>query len=85
MIFNKRADPEKRTEMLRFGSFADAVRKLGELEHANFEKKDPYDIVLVRSVSGAGSGSIESAFRNYFADTREFVTYVEQATSLANY
>lgn len=82
LIFNKRADQDKRTEMLSFASFADAVRRLGELEQANFQQNDPYDIVLVRSVSGGGSGSIESAFRNYFADTRDFVRYIEQATEL---
>ncbi len=85
LIFNKRADPEKRTEMLRFSSFSDAVKKLGELEHANFAKEDPYDVVLVRSVTGTSSGSIESAFRNYFADTREFVSYIEQASDLVDY
>jgi hypothetical protein len=83
LIFNKRADHEKRTEMLTFSSFSDAVRKLGELENVNFLEKEPYDIVLVRSVSGTAAGSIESAFRNYFADTRDFVSYIEQAQQVA--
>ena len=77
LIFNKRKEAGERTEYHSFDSFSEAVRKLGELEHANLNSQEPYDVVLVRSVSGADGSSIESAFRNYFADTRDFVEYIE--------
>lgn len=84
LIFNKRASPsQERTEVLRFSSFSDAVRRLEKLEDANFAKNDPYDVVLVRSVGKPGQGSIQNAFRNYFADTKEFIGYIDQAVSLA--
>lgn len=83
LIFNKRAEPAERTEIKSFDSFAEAVRELGKIESATLSAHEPYDAVLVRGVSGPGQGSIESAFRNYFADTREFVSYVDTARDLA--
>ena len=79
LIFNKRKSAAERTEHHSFDSFSEAVRRLGELEHANFGSKEPYDVVLVRSVSGVDGSSIESAFRNYFADTRDFVDYIDSS------
>lgn len=84
LIFNKRPTKEQeRTKIQQFASFSDAVRKLEKLEEANIAGGDPYDIVLVRSVGSQQTGSIQSAFRNYFADTREFVGYVDQALKVA--
>ncbi|WP_084657581.1 RelA/SpoT domain-containing protein [Natronohydrobacter thiooxidans] len=84
LIFNKRPEKyQERTKILRFSSFSDAVRKLEKIEQANVRDGDPYDVVLVRSVEGPKSGSIQSAFRNYFADTRDFVSYVQQGLNLA--
>lgn len=83
LIFNKRAEPSERTEVKSYDSFAEAVRELGKIESASLLSHDPYDAVLVRAVTGPGQGSIESAFRNYFADTRDFLQYLEAARSLA--
>jgi putative GTP pyrophosphokinase len=84
LIFNKRPSAnQERTEVLRFSSFSDAVRRLEKLEQANLAEGEPYDVVLVRSVGKPGSGSIRSAFRNYFADTKDFVSYMDQALSVA--
>ncbi len=84
LIFNKRASASQdRTQVLQFSSFSDAVRKLEKLENANFANADPYDVVLVRSLGKPGQGSIQSAFRNYFADTKEFIGYIDQAVALA--
>lgn len=77
LIFNKTASPEEQTKYHSYKSFSDAVRKLGQLETANFLEDEPYDVVLVRSVGGNSTASIRSAFRNYFVDTKEFVKYVE--------
>lgn len=83
LIFNRRKEAAERTQHHSFDSFSDAVRKLGELEHANLTSREPYDVVLVRSVSGNDGSSIENAFRNYFADTRDFVSYIEAALNVA--
>lgn len=83
LIFNKRADPSEKTQIKSYASFADAVRELGRLETASLRQGDPYDAVLVRGVAGPGQGSIESAFRNYFADTRDFIHYIDTARELA--
>ena len=84
LIFNKRPTAnQERTKVLRFSSFSEAVRKLEKLEEANLVEGEPYDVVLVRSIGGPGQGSIQSAFRNYFADTRDFVSYIDQAMKLA--
>lgn len=82
LIFNKRAEPTERTQVRSFDSFAEAVRELGKIEKANMLDGEPYEAVLVRAVTGPGQGSIESAFRNYFADTRDFMGYIEQAREL---
>lgn len=85
LIFNKRpTGDQERTKVLRFTSFSEAVKKLEKLEEANFVDGDPYDVVLVRSVGKEGQGSIQSAFRNYFADTRDFLIYIDQALKLAD-
>lgn len=83
LIFNKRAEPSEQTQIKSYASFADAVRELGRLETASLREREPYDAVLVRGVTGPGQGSIESAFRNYFADTRDFIEYVDAARELA--
>lgn len=84
LIFNKRATSStERTKVFQFPSFSDAVRRLEKLEEASFLDKDPYDVVLVRSLGKLGQGSIQSAFRNYFADTKEFIGYIDQAIALA--
>ena len=82
LIFKKRAPDREKTQILSYGSFAEAVRELGNIEKANLGEREPYDAVLVRGVTGPGQGSIQSAFRNYFADTRDFVSYLEAARSL---
>lgn len=79
LIFNKHAEPGKETEYHHFASFADAVRRLESLEEANLSADEPYDIVLVRSVGPLRQGSIQNAFRNYFADTRDFIAYLDHA------
>lgn len=85
LIFNKRASlTEERTRVQSFSSFSDAVKKLEKLEDANLSGGEPYDVVLVRSIGKPGQGSIQSAFRNYFADTKEFIGYIDQAISIAN-
>lgn len=82
LVFNRRAEGQERTSIRSFGSFAEAVRELGEIERVNFREADAYDAVLVRAVTGPGQGSIQSAFRNYFADTRDFMSYLDQAREL---
>ncbi len=82
LIFNKRAPDAEKTKVVSFDSFAEAVRELGKIERANILESEPYDAVLVRAVAGPGQGSIQSAFRNYFADTRDFVSYLDSARSL---
>ena len=79
LIFNKRAPDEEKTKFLSYDSFAEAVRELGKIERANLLEKEPYDAVLVRGVTGPGQGSIQSAFQNYFADTRDFIEYLNSA------
>lgn len=83
LIFNKRAEGEEKTQVLSYDSFAEAIRELGKIERANLREREPFDAVLVRGVTGPGQGSIQSAFRNYFADTRDFMTYLENARELA--
>jgi ppGpp synthetase/RelA/SpoT-type nucleotidyltranferase len=83
LIFKKRAPEKEKTQILSYDSFAEAVRELGDIEKANLLEQEPYDAVLVRAVTGPGQGSIQSAFRNYFADTRDFVSYLEAARDVS--
>jgi putative GTP pyrophosphokinase len=84
LFFNKRpTENQNRTEVREFSSFSDAVRELEKIEEANLVEGEPFDVVLVRTVGASNNGSIQNAFRNYFADTRDFVAYLEQALILA--
>lgn len=78
LFFNKNAEKGAETEIRSYASFADAVRELEVLEEANLASDGSYDLVLVRSVSNGSKGSLQSAYRNYFADTRDFIEYIEQ-------
>jgi putative GTP pyrophosphokinase len=80
LIFNKRAQGREATETRSFKSFAEAVRELGKMERANIREGEAYDLVLVRSDN---VGAIRNAFRNYFADTKEFIDYINRGISLA--
>lgn len=79
IIYNKRAHGQDATSVRSFKSFAEAVRELGEMERANVREDEPYDIVLVRSDNAA---AIRNAFRNYFADTKDFMAYISVGIAL---
>ena len=78
IIFHKRQSESEKTEVRSYRSFAEAVRELGSLERANITEDEPYDMVLVRSDNAA---AIRNAFRNYFTDTRDFMTYLRDGLS----
>lgn len=64
-------DENEQLEMFTFRDATEALRALFELERANPKK----DVVLVRADT---TDEVRIAFRNYFADTGDFVRLVEE-------
>lgn len=65
----------KNVELKPFESFSDALRTLGDFEKRHYGDED-YDVVVIRNVAG---GFVNTAYRNYFTDTKEFVSMIENS------
>lgn len=69
----KESDSKLKLETLTFNEFSKANN-----EYFKLEKQHPDDdIVLVRTDDKSIGQTIRNAFRNYFADTADFIDYVE--------
>lgn len=71
LIFNNENPEKPSVEIMQFKSLKEANKIYFKLEKENSDK----DIVLV-TTSGKINNSIKSAYRNYFADAKDFTIYI---------
>ena len=77
LLFDNENPLKPRVNIIQFSNLKEANEK-----YFSLEKSKPYlDIVLV-SASGKIGQSIKSAYRNYFADTKDFATYVAEGSKI---